>query len=118
MAEYIEREKVIKLLNDNIGNTAAEAAANGHFDEYFDGWTDATSSAIMGAESIPAADVRPERHGVWGRVSDDDQYEGWYFCSECKDEYFTPAEDDENMLPNFCPNCGAKMDGKDGESDA
>lgn len=104
MAEYIEREKVIKLLNDNIGNTAVEAAVNGHSEEYFDGWTDATSSAIMGAESIPAADARPERHGYWIT-----RHNGLPFCSEC----------DYNGLGyialdlDYCPKCGAKMDGKD-----
>lgn len=67
-------------------------------------------------KDAPTADVRPERHGAWKRVSDDDQDEGCYFCSECKED-FSYAVDDDDLLPNFCPNCGAKMDGKSGESD-
>lgn len=64
-------------------------------------------------KDAPTADVRLERHGMWVRVSDDDQDEGWYFCSECKKKYFNPAGDDYYMLPNFCLNCGAKMDRKE-----
>lgn len=102
MAEHIEREKVLKLLNNNIGNTAVEAAVNGHSEEYFDGWTDATSSAIMGIESIPAADVRPEKHGRWL------EYDGYQVCSECGEEHAW-----DSYRATYCEDCGAKMDGKD-----
>lgn len=61
MGKYIEREKVIKIINENLGNAAIMAAMDGHSEEYFDGWADATSSAITGVESIPAADIRLER---------------------------------------------------------
>lgn len=61
MGKYIEREKVIKIINENLGNAAIMAAMDGHSEEYFDGWADATSSAITGVESIPAAAIRLER---------------------------------------------------------
>lgn len=61
MGKYIERDKVIKIINENLGNAAIMAAVDGHSEEYFDGWADATSSAITGVESIPTADVRLER---------------------------------------------------------
>lgn len=63
-------------------------------------------------EKLPAADVRPERYGHWSLISDDDQDEGHYLCSECNMEEFFP---DESLLSNYCPSCGAKMDEKDGE---
>ncbi len=53
---------------------------------------------------IPAADVAPIVHGQW--IVD---CEGCYYpyCSECQHE---PKE-----LSNYCPNCGAKMDGDKNE---
>lgn len=52
-------------------------------------------------------DVEPVRHGRW--ISDGDGYHWTYNCSICawKDGY--PF----NERHNFCPNCGAKMDGGD-----
>lgn len=60
-------------------------------------------------DSIPAADVRPERHGKWKRSCD----EYSYFCSICGEE----PDKSGRLLSDFCPWCGAKMDGKDGEND-
>lgn len=48
---------------------------------------------------IPAADVAPVRHGRW----DSDMSGAW--CSVC-------GEYSEGEW-NYCPNCGAKMDGND-----
>ena len=58
--------------------------------------------------TIPAADVQEVKHGQWLQVSDDDQYEGSYICSECNTEevFF-----DESSFFNYCPHCGTKMDG-------
>lgn len=107
MAEYIEREKVIGILNDNIGNSAIRSAVNGYPEEYFDGWTDAVSEAITEVEGIPAADVRPERHGHWIYQKPDNEF-SWkpYLCSAC-------GEKGGKNYTEFCPHCGAKMDGKD-----
>ena len=103
MAEHIEREKAIKIINENLGNAAIMAAMDGHPEEYFDGWADATSSAITGVESLPAADVRSERHGRWLYCGDG------YECSEC-------GGDSRVSSHPFCWRCGAKMDGKDGDT--
>lgn len=106
MAEYIERAPLINELNDIREMYRAAKNFNA---------VSAVDNAIGEVKDAPAADVRPERHGRWERVSDDDQDEGWYFCSECKEEYFNPAGDEEETLPKFCPCCGTKMDGKDRE---
>ena len=50
------------------------------------------------------ADIRPERHGEWLESGD------CYECSECGGGSVV------NTNP-YCWKCGAKMDGKDGESD-
>lgn len=64
--------------------------------------------------SIPAADVAPVVHGTWEEVEYDD---GWceevgIKCSACGDEWVT-LDGEKPQLHNFnyCPNCGAKMDG-------
>lgn len=56
--------------------------------------------------SAPVADVEPVVHGRW--ISDGDGYHWTYNCSICawKDGY--PF----NERHNFCPHCGARMDGE------
>ena len=68
-------------------------------------------------ENIPAADVAPVRHGWWlgegdGYADGEIVFDVWH-CSEC-DYCIDDGTDDPSMLPHFCPNCGAKMDGGKG----
>ena len=81
MAEHIEREA---LLRDIERYNVSDGA--------FQHWV----------EIQPAADVAPVRHGRW---------EVGYFhdrvCSCC----LHPDNDFDDYAHNFCPNCGAKMDG-------
>lgn len=59
---------------------------------------------------FPAADVAPVVHGLW--VEHLDEME----CSVCKRQW-NYCDNDTNTF-NFCPNCGAKMDGgADNEDD-
>lgn len=72
--------------------------------------TKLTSDAIAyinQLESRPTIEAEPVRHGRW---IDSAPINIWrnYECSECKFEVSGGA-------PNYCPNCGAKMDAKDGE---
>lgn len=54
-------------------------------------------------KDTPAADVAPVKHGEWEEIRDAyRQLEGW-MCKKCGRE--TKAKE------NYCPNCGAKMDG-------
>ena len=59
---------------------------------------------------MPPADVVQVVHGRWI----DDGTEFGCQCSECGktlDDYVAPTEYASlNEIPNFCPNCGAKMD--------
>ena len=57
---------------------------------------------------LPTADAEPVRHGEWVHVEDDE-----YLCSACKMEF--TIEDFDSFVTNYCPNCGAKMDGKENE---
>lgn len=52
-------------------------------------------------------DVEPVVHGQWIPVPSSDMVTGKaYECSECKKMRFG------SFKPNYCPNCGAKMEGE------
>ena len=51
---------------------------------------------------IPSADVAPVRHGRWEVIDEEEPRR--YGCSECKRLSW--------HMENYCPNCGAKMDGE------
>lgn len=61
-----------------------------------------TANEIM---RFPRADVQPVRHGrwTWGSSSEFGNPYGSYVCSECDER--------QAYRENFCPNCGARMDG-------
>ena len=52
-------------------------------------------------EIIPVADVASVRHGRWLCVDTDT--EQFFLCNRCKKKEYWES--------NYCPNCGAKMDG-------
>ena len=94
MAEYIEREAAIRfLLND-----------------YPDKVNYSREDAADCIRYMNAADGAPVRHGRW--VEKEKYTFGiMYDCSLCEDRIL------DNGHPwNYCPNCGAKMDGGDGNS--
>ena len=57
-------------------------------------------------EIITVADVAPVRHGRWVKHG-----HKWQ-CTNCKVLMSIDGTPKENLL-NYCPNCGAKMDGGD-----
>ena len=84
MAEYIEREKLLRDIN--------------HYhlsDGKFQHWV----------EVQPAADVELVVHGRWEP--------GNTICPVCGENKFKDLDADIwcDWQPDFCPNCGAKMDG-------
>lgn len=88
MDEYIEREKVL----------SKAAPVKGCFSDMISAY-----DVIM----LPAADVAPVRHGRW------EKQRGIYSCSECgmTCPYDVQADVIEYWACNYCPNCGAKIDG-------
>ena len=141
MAEYIEREKVYECLNV-ISNDIEDIPEHGLPKDYIEGWQNALETAIGMVENIPpAADVRPERRGhvVWR-----ERHSGGFRTVKClyefpdiikenniackhiakfdnrctvKEPYCSECGKRLGDFINFCGNCGAKMDEKDGESD-
>lgn len=63
-----------------------------------------TGDAIDMIEDAPTADVAPVVHAQW--IEDES---GIIICPECKRGYNLIAK-----FTNYCPACGAKMDGKEG----
>ena len=55
---------------------------------------------------VPSADVAPVRHGCWVKEKSDVLIH-WH-CSVCEKCYFL-----EEPNADYCPHCGAKMDGGD-----
>jgi len=73
---------------------------------------DADGYVTQGIKAIPAADVVPVRHGVWVAIGKTDPRPG-YKCSRCN--CLAPTGFMGTFVKsNYCPNCGARMDG-DGE---
>lgn len=112
MAEYIERETMLRSIADDV------APFN-------------VAMVFRHIHNAPAADVASVVHGRWVAecvLEGDD----WVFedvpynphqhcspiCSRCRKTALLDGGEDYVASP-YCPNCGAKMDGKDGgDSDA
>lgn len=103
MAEYIEREALLRDIEESVVFTVRSGKP---------------SLEIRGANAItdriksaPIADVVEVRHGKW--VKRDDGIVYWYACSVCEQK--TPRNEwGHEYHCAYCPNCGAKMDGKNG----
>ena len=100
MTEYIEREAI----SEEIRKYYYKNPPNFSYGEGFDRGLDRAQRAILDA---PSADVVQVRHGWW--VASHDEF---CACSLCKYPVYAAWN-----ATNYCPNCGAKMDGGDGNSD-
>lgn len=97
MAEYIEREKALERFEE-LKNKADSFRDR----VYLDG-------VMTVIDTLPAADVAPVVHGKWIYYKN-----AHYFkCSECKETvpYKKAVLIDGKRKYNYCPKCGAKMDG-------
>lgn len=99
MAEYIEREKVCETLDTALNETYK---LNGLFSQYYiRGCRNTLRIAINDIQKIPAADVRPERHGRW-IFDSDDEYVIRYHCNKCGTEIDLCNEIYTEPKPNYC----------------
>ena len=93
MTEYIERKAIRDALYD------ADAI---------------TMSGVKILNQFPVADVAPMRHGRW--ISLTDCSNAGVYCSVChkkvyKEDYAI-CNRKNKLRSDYCPNCGAKMDGE------
>ena len=68
------------------------------------------SNRLSNKSAFPAADVELVRHGRWEWDTED-----IYRCSNCAEKSHV-KEVMGHPEWDYCPNCGAKMDGCDGNS--
>lgn len=89
-------------LNDAVKIAERYGLANGSALGRHTGLADCIASEISG---LPAADVAPVVHGKWEN--------GNPICPVCGGNKFKDLDADIwcDWQPDFCPNCGAKMDG-------
>lgn len=87
MTEYIDKEKAIYLVEKAVSK----------------------ADAMNALRELKAADVVPVRHGKWERT--DCGLDVECKCSVCGYKDFVPHHDNYWFKRNFCPNCGARMDG-------
>ena len=103
MTEYIDREAI----SEKIRKYYYKNPPNFSYGEGFDRGLDRAQRAILDA---PAADVAPVRHGEWEIVVGSNGKE-YMVCTCCR------VSQDLTGVFTYCPNCGSKMDGGDGNSD-
>lgn len=82
MAEYIERNKLLHKIR----------------------WASDPEDCVMIAKRMPASDVARVRHGRWVPTEAP-------FMNECEDCSVCGYRTVWGHGYNYCPNCGARMDG-------
>lgn len=97
MTEYIDREAALREIERRERLMVGDKTIS----------VDALKRFLL---NRPAADVAPVVHGQWEP--------GNPICPVCGENKFKDLDADiwRDWLPDFCPNCGAKMNG--GECDA
>lgn len=93
MDGYIEREAMLSAAKKLDSNTGVAELYIGDVLDFI--------------QDFPAADVRPVVHGKWIFKSRWHDSIDENLCSECGQLLTTAAE----KQMNFCPNCGARLDG-------
>ena len=103
MAEYINRDEVHDLVRSLTKYAWASPVRNEQR------VTVDADDVQFGVDKIPSADVAPVQHGRWVHEHISEGY-AWVMCSECEAVIHKILI---NKRLNYCPNCGAKMDGVD-----
>ena len=93
MAEYIDKNATVGILEAMSRSSDCECIKK------------RLEKAAKRVNTMPAADVAPVRHGRWETHSDRPDS---LICSVCKCGFDMWKHDPHN----YCPNCGAKMDGE------
>ena len=99
MAEYLKKDKAIDIFIEGDGD-----------DEFTAGYIFAVNEYREKIKAMAAEDVQPVRHGrwIWNSSPEFGNPYGSYVCSECDER--------QAYRENYCPNCGTRMDLKDGDT--
>ena len=94
--EYLGKEQIIEILNSKKGA------------EILNHRTFTAIKLISLVKEAPSADVEEVKHGEW---IEHFSYGCWHYdCPFCDDGFATKEKC--KTKPNYCGNCGAKMDGE------
>ena len=107
MARYIDADKVIEALQEEFEfePTLCTEDENKWFKR-------GIKCAIRNVDRIPTADVEEVKHGKW--IEKEEIYgDVYYTCSNCNNDWTTIDGTPQENFMNYCPHCGAKMDGGD-----
>ena len=95
MAEYIEREAAIKSAVCALNGVSQIVAVD----------------VVDALEGVPAADVSEVQYGCWRVIENRLHLD--VKCSVCNSSFYVYKQGQYRIdQSNYCPNCGAKMDGK------
>ena len=120
MAEYIDKQAAIdemreRQLSANEWYTTAKAKDDEEIMVRADSAIACFIECILTLKKMPSADVQQVRHGKWEerKVSDKNCIDEWQTacCSVCHKYHTTPYMYYFDNY-NYCPNCGARMDGE------
>lgn len=109
MSKYIDREELIRNIISDMALFMGTPDDVQKHDEQ-------CNRAISYIESATGADVVPVVHGRWIE-REDPMLDTYYTCSACNEDFYIEQTGDpvkDLFTYTYCPNCGAKMDMKDG----
>lgn len=106
MSKYIDRDALLAELQEEI-----DFETSMYTEEQNKYFTMGLKCALRDVKSQPEADVAEVRHGEW-HYPPYAPFGGSYEMKRCSICGYKPDFDADNPYSNFCPNCGAKMDGQ------
>ena len=124
MSDYIKREDAKDAVINVVGRESIARyldEMSKHFCTKDNDYYDALMDAEDAIDDLPSADVAPVRHGHWEDVDRMQMHDlhgvlTWgnsFKCTEC--QFKTFAVEGHMSQYNYCPNCGARMDGESDE---
>lgn len=108
MADYIDRQAAIDAMDVLCQEHRYKIPGKVEtYSQYNEAWQDALDRAEGAIGNLPSADVQPVRHGHW-----EHDKSGATICSVCSKYIFDDGIYHLVWYTNYCPHCGAKMDGE------
>lgn len=106
MARYIDADKQIERYSKKLGFYIDEEG-----EDRFSAKCEEIRAAISALYNAPTADVVEVVHGEWIEEWDRKHMVGRCFCNSCRRGTYKDSHL-KWIKSAYCPNCGAKMDGK------
>ena len=105
MARYIDADEILKHQRKIRG---FDISPENDFWDY--------AVLIEDIQNAPTADVAEVKHGEWKAIVKQDNYFEPPYCDTCKCSVCGYVIDVSETVYNYCPMCGAKMDGERSET--